>query len=167
MAKRSTSNSALRSRAAGERETLWPPGFAAWIKVGVFYQKSSRYLAALLRPLDLTVAQFDALANLYVGDGITQQELAEHLLVTKGNVTGLVNRLSDRGLVTRKCHPADRRANAVFLTSRGQALAKQALEVQRRVVDDTIGVLSRADRERLRELMDLVVTQVEAKLADG
>lgn len=164
MAKRSTSATDLRSRAAEERETLWPPGFAAWIKVGVFYQKSSRYLASLLRPLDLTVAQFDALANLYVGDGITQQELAEHLLVTKGNVTGLINRLSDRGLVERRNHPSDRRANTVFLTSKGRAVAKQALEVQRHVIDDTMGALSQADREQLRGLISRVVAQVDVRL---
>ncbi len=132
--------------------------------MGVFYQKSSRYLGSLLRPLELTVAQFDALANLYVGDGITQQQLAEHLLVTKGNVTGLLNRLSERGLVERRIHPRDRRANTVFLTAKGRALAKLALEVQRRVIEDTLGVLSEADREQLRDLISQVVVQVDDRL---
>ncbi len=152
--------------AAEEAETLWPPGFAAWIKAGVFYQKSSRYLASLLRPLGLTVAQFDGLANLYVGDGITQQELAERLLVTKGNVTGLVNRLSERSLVERRLHPQDRRANTVHLTAQGRALAKDALEVQRLVVDETMGVLSLRDKEKLRALLTQAVERVD-ELLDG
>ena len=65
-------------------QPLWPPGFGAWIKIGVVYQRTSARLASLLRPLKLTVAQFDALANLYVQDSISQQMLAQRLLVTKG-----------------------------------------------------------------------------------
>jgi DNA-binding MarR family transcriptional regulator len=161
MPKRSTSPTESARAAAADAETLWPPGFAAWIKAGLFYQKGSRYLAGLLKPLDLTVAQFDALANLYLGDGITQQELAERLLVTKGNVTGLINRLSERSLVERRLHPQDRRANTVYLTAQGRTLAKAALEVQRLVIDETMSVLSLSDKEKLRALLTRMVAQVD------
>ncbi len=132
---------------------LWPAGFGAWIKIGVVYQRTSARLGALLRPLPLTVAQFDALANLYVEDGISQQRLAERLLVTKGNVSGLVDRLARRGLVQRRPHPQDGRSNLIYLTRSGKRLARKALELQRELVDNMMAPLSQAERATLRSLL--------------
>lgn len=140
---------------------LWPPAFGAWIKVAVCYQKGSRHLGSRLRPLGLTVAQFDALANLYVEDGISQQVLAVRLLVTKGNVTGLVNRLADQGMVERRSDPADRRTNRIVLTPRGRALAKEALEVQGVVIKDMMGALSQAELRELRTLLARVDAELD------
>lgn len=141
---------------------LFSPGFGAWIKVGVVYQKTSRKLARLLRPLALTVAQFDALANLYVGDGISQGELASRLLVTKGNMTGLLGRLEERGLVTREPDPDDGRVHRLRLTPSGRRLAKRALVVQKELVDATMGGLSPSERETLRRLLARVASEVDA-----
>jgi DNA-binding MarR family transcriptional regulator len=110
-------------------------------------------MATRLRPLGLTVAQFDALANLYLEDAASQQELAERLLVTKGNVTGLVNRLGERGLVARRAHPVDRRTNCISLTAAGRRLARRGLEVQRALIEHMMGALSRSDQESLRSLL--------------
>jgi DNA-binding MarR family transcriptional regulator len=119
----------------------------------------------MLRPLELTVAQFDALANLYPSDGMSQQALAEKLLVTKGNVTGLVNRLAQRRLVVRKVQPADRRANRIFLTKSGRALAKRALLVQRKLIEDMMGALDAREQDALRKHLDRVVMRLDAARA--
>ena len=67
-------------------------------------------ISADLREDDLTLAQFDALVGLCKKGAISQQELADHLLVTKGNVVGLIVRLSVREFVERRRFPTDRRA---------------------------------------------------------
>jgi DNA-binding MarR family transcriptional regulator len=144
----------LRSRPdVPEGTALWPAGFAGWIRVGVVYARTSHHMAELLKPLDLTVAQFDALAHLFVEDGITQQELAERLLVTKGNVTGLVNRLALRGLAERREDPEDRRANRIVLTRSGRSLAKRALTTQAALVRDMMGRLSAREQTALAQLL--------------
>jgi len=141
-------------------QPLWPAGFGAWIKVGLVYQRTYRILAERLKPLGLTVAQFDALANLYVGDGISQQQLAARLLVTKGNVTGLLNRLVEHGWVERRADPDDRRAHRVLLTKRGRKIAKKALVTQRDLVDEMMGVLTQRQREQLRNTLDRLAERV-------
>lgn len=141
--------------------TLWPQGFAAWIKVGACYQKGSRKLANLLRPIDLTVAQFDALANLYVADGISQMALAERLLVTKGNVSGLVERLMEHGLVTRRADPSDGRAYRLHLTRLGKRRARRGLEIQRELISTVIAVLDADEQETLRELLTRITGRME------
>ncbi|MCA9617369.1 MAG: MarR family transcriptional regulator [Myxococcales bacterium] len=140
---------------------LWPAGFGAWIRIGRVYQSTYRLLGERLKTLGISVAQFDALANLYVGDGIRQQELASRLLVTKGNVTGLVNRLVDRGWVERQPDPDDGRAHRVVLTRRGRSLAKKALRVQRGVVDEMMGALSQAQRETLRSTLTELTNRLD------
>jgi MarR family transcriptional regulator, organic hydroperoxide resistance regulator len=145
---------------AAAEDELWPRGFGAWIKVGVVYQRTHQKLAALLRPLDLTVAQFDAIANLYVKDGVSQQELATQLLVTKGNVTGLVTRLEDHGLVERRADSEDRRTNRLHLTREGRRVAQRALVIQRDLVESMMQGLDAAEREQLRALLDRLAEQL-------
>jgi DNA-binding MarR family transcriptional regulator len=142
-------------------EPLYAPGFGAWIKIGVVYQKTHRHLANMLKSLGLTVAQFDALANLYMSDAISQQLLAERLLVTKGNVTGVVNRLAERGWAVRKDDPDDRRTNRIELTAEGRKLAKRALVIQRNLVDEMTAGLTKSEREELRTLLTRLASKIE------
>ncbi len=152
----------LRARPDVQEGTeLWPSGFGSWIRVGLIYAETSSRLATLMRPLDLTVAQFDALAHLYVEDGISQQQLAERLLVTKGNVTGLINRLASRELVQRHGDPTDRRTKRIKLTRTGRALAKKALRKQAQLVDAMMGRLTARELKTLSGLLGRLASHFE------
>ena len=68
-----------------------------------------------------TLPRFDVLAALdRAPDGLTMSELSEHLLVSNGNVTAIVSRLVDDGLITRTQDRADRRVLRVRLTAKGR-----------------------------------------------
>src|SRR5262249_54840895 len=86
------------------------------------FHKCERTLVAQLRCHDLSLAQFDILAHLGAAEGITQQELADKLLVTKGNVTQLLDRMTTCGLLTRR---QDGRANRLYLTEKGRSLSPE------------------------------------------
>ena len=79
-----------------------------------------RRITGLLAKHDITLPQFDVLATLRFSEGVTQQTLAERLLVTKGNVCGLLDRLESVGWVERRLDPADARANRLHLTAKGR-----------------------------------------------
>jgi DNA-binding MarR family transcriptional regulator len=105
-------------------------------------------------PDGLTVPQFDALAQLERRpDGMTAGELTRELLVTAGNVTGIVARLAARGLLERRSVPEDRRTVALRLTPRGKALMRRAIPRHRRDVRALLAGVPRADLERLRDLL--------------
>src|SRR6185503_8160632 len=72
----------------------------------------------------LTDVQFNILMILkeHRSEGLSQQQLSEHLIVTKSNVVGLIDRLERSGYVTREAHPSDRRFNQIVLTSKGEQL---------------------------------------------
>jgi DNA-binding MarR family transcriptional regulator len=68
-----------------------------------------------------TLPRFDVLAALdREPDGLTMSELSEHLLVSNGNVTAIVSRLVEDGLITRTQDRADRRVLRVRLTAKGR-----------------------------------------------
>src|SRR5436305_10663045 len=73
-----------------------------WVQLArTFYRIHRRIMSALARH-DVTMPQFDILATLRFSEGVTQQELAERLLVTKGNVCGVLDRLEGLGWVSRR-----------------------------------------------------------------
>ena len=105
-------------------------------------------------PHQLTLPQFDVLAQLHRRpEGMTPGELTRELLVTAGNVTGIVARLEALGLVERHPVPQDRRAVRLRLTSRGRRLMARAIPRHRREVGALLG---RVDAPRLESLRDLL-----------
>ena len=108
-----------------------------------------------LKKHKLTLAQFDLLAMLHGLDGLNlnQQELAKELAVTKGNMVGLVNRLSRRGFVKRVPSRTGRRANVIRLTAAGRKLVTAALPDHLRLVTSMMSPLASDQQGQLRELL--------------
>jgi DNA-binding MarR family transcriptional regulator len=86
------------------------------------YQAFEAHSAAHIRTLGLTPPQFDIVATLGNTPGMTATELGEKTLITKGTLTGVVDRLVDRGWVERAAHASDRRCQIIRLTQAGEAL---------------------------------------------
>lgn len=85
------------------------------------YHAFEQISAAHVRTLDLTPAQFDIVATLGNTPGMTFKELGEKTLITKGTLTGVVDRLEAKGLARRVVKPEDRRSTIVQLTEKGDA----------------------------------------------
>ena len=111
-------------------------------------------MAARLRKIDLSLPQCDVLTTLTEEEGISQQDLAKKLYVTKGNISGLVDRLNDAGLVERRSIDGDRRSHALYLTEAGRSLALAGIAAQRDFVARSFG---RMDKDRLRDFETLLV----------
>jgi DNA-binding MarR family transcriptional regulator len=101
----------------------------------------------------MTMARFDLLASLHRHDGQTLAGLSRALLVTAGNVTGLVDRAERDGVVERRPDPDDRRASRVWLTDRGRTLIKSVLPIHDGTVHELIAGLPREDRRELRKVL--------------
>jgi DNA-binding MarR family transcriptional regulator len=108
-------------------------------------------------PPELTLPQFDVLAQLSrQPEGMTPGELTRELLVTAGNVTGIVDRLEQLGLVQRRRVPEDRRAVRVRLTARGRRLMERVLPRHRRQVQSLLAALAPVELSRLRDLLGVL-----------
>ncbi len=83
------------------------------------YQAFASYDAAGYRDVDLTVPQADVIFTLGNTDGLTFKEIGEQTLITKGTLTGVIDRLEEKGLVKRVTQTDDRRCTRVVLTAKG------------------------------------------------
>ncbi len=94
------------------------------------YQAFETYSAAQIRQFGLTPPQFDIVATLGNTPGLTPKELGEKTLITKGTLTGIVDRLEARGLVRRVPSPTDGRSQIVQLTRKGVTLFERIFPAQ-------------------------------------
>lgn len=86
------------------------------------YQAMEAYAAADIRAYELTPPQFDVIATLGNTPGMTPKELGERTLITKGTLTGVIDRLAAKALVARSPSPRDGRSQIVRLTPAGEKL---------------------------------------------
>lgn len=84
------------------------------------YQAFCAYDEPHIRELGLTPPQFDVICTLGNTPGMFMHQLAEKTLVTKGTLTGIVDRLEQKGLVRREVPPENRRCFLIVLTPEGQ-----------------------------------------------
>lgn len=109
----------------------------------------------------LTLPQFDVLAELSRArsEGFNFVELSRLLLVTSGNLTGIVDRLEAEGLARRKTDSRDRRLVRIVLTKKGRRLAEQIVPLHAR---DIQAMLAFLPADRLAMLTDML-----GQLRDG
>ncbi len=118
----------------------------AWLRLVRVFQKVDRASVDLLRQWDLSVAQFDVLIQVGLAEGMTQQTLADRLLVTKGNVCQLLDRMEERGLLVRR---QEGRANHLYLTEKGRSLRAESLPAQERLIEGIFATLPHAQQSTL------------------
>jgi DNA-binding MarR family transcriptional regulator len=124
-----------------------------WFRFIRLHRRVSSSISGELKTLGLSIPQFDLLSTLTEQEGLSQQELAERLYVTKGNVSGLLDRMVEAGLVERRALPGDRRSNALHLTAKGRDLAEKGIAVQRAYVARTLGSLPADDLAHLERIV--------------
>jgi DNA-binding MarR family transcriptional regulator len=84
-------------------------------------------LSAALAGENLNAAEINALANLAAGGTLNVRQLGERTGTRASTLTGVLDRLADRGYLTRELDPSDRRSFRLPLTEAGQAVAARVL----------------------------------------
>lgn len=115
-----------------------------------FWREDSRHI----KSMKLTPSQFDVIATLGDTDGMTCAELSDATLVTKGTLTGVLDRLVAKGLIKREAVPGDRRCVRIKLTEKGDALFRKVFAAHIAHIRPFFErALSRKDVERMRTLL--------------
>lgn len=111
----------------------------------------------------ITLPKFDLLSQLdRAAEGLTMGELSRRLMVTNGNVTGLIDRLVTEGLVARQPAPHDRRAQLVRLTPAGKQAFDAMIPKHQAFIAERFDGLSRAELAELHRLLGKLKTSFEA-----
>jgi DNA-binding MarR family transcriptional regulator len=125
-------------------------GLLAWLRLARVFQKVDRVATESLRWRQLSPAQVDVLAKVGSSEGISQQELADALLVTKGNVCQLLHKMEGSGLLERR---PDGRVNRLFLTAPGRRLYEEVVPRYDAMLAEQFNTLSETDQRALLRLL--------------
>lgn len=117
----------------------------------------------LEKDFDSTLPRFDVLAALeHHQHGLTMGQLSESLMVSNGNVTAVVTRLIDDGLVSRTVDAVDRRSATARLTRKGRDAFARMAAVHERWINTMFTDLTEAQLAELMELLGLLRRSVES-----
>ncbi|WP_298822638.1 MarR family transcriptional regulator [uncultured Roseibium sp.] len=109
-----------------------------------------------------TLPRFDVMSALARSpDGLKMSEISQMLRVSNGNITGIVDKLSEEGLALRVAVPGDRRANLVRLTPKGQNVFAEHAEVHEAWIDEILSGLDSEDVDGMIGRLDRLSEALE------
>ncbi len=114
------------------------------------YQAFSSFDDEHIRKLGLTVPQYDVIATLGNTPGMMMGQLAEKTLVTKGTLTGIIDRLEQKGLVRREVPPENRRCFIIVLTDEGKRLFEEIFPTHINRLKERFDHLSNSEMEQIQ-----------------
>ena len=117
---------------------------------------------------DITLPRFDLLAQLERSpNGMTLGELSQRMMVSNGNITGLVDRLVAQDLISRKAAPNDRRVQIVKLTAEGRRFFRTMARANAHWIGELFGDLTESDIEALMRLLAKTKTGARKVVGNG
>lgn len=130
----------------------------AMLELARAYQAFASYSDTHIRQLGLTPCQFDVIATLGGTNGMSMGEVAEKTLVTKGTLTGVIDRLESKGLVRREVPEDNRRSFMILLTPEGEEVFKQVFPAHINYLKERFQRLEPTELELLRVLLSRLRT---------
>lgn len=126
-----------------------------WLRLLSCESIIEQYIRTRLREeFSITLPQFDVLAELqHVGTPLTMTALSKQLMVSNGNVTGVIDRLVRDGLVKRAPSRSDRRVQMISLTDAGRQTFKEMALKHEQWISDLFDFLPMKDMYALIETL--------------
>lgn len=123
------------------------------------YQAFANYSDSHIRELGLTSPQFDVIATLGNTEGMSMKDIADATLVTKGTLTGIVDRLAKKGFVRREVPPENRRSFTIVLTPEGETLFQETFPSHIAYLRPRFEQLTPAELKQLQKLLKKLRSQ--------
>jgi DNA-binding MarR family transcriptional regulator len=141
---------ALDTPATSSTPRLRSQAAMAWLRLVRVSAKVERRIVEQLRPYGLSYGQFDVLVHVGTSPGLSQQELADALLVTKGNVCQLLDKMQAANLLVRR---QEGRTNHLFLTEKGQDLYAAIVPEHEALIAEQLTALTPEEQTQLLRLL--------------
>ncbi|NOX40835.1 MAG: winged helix-turn-helix transcriptional regulator [Alphaproteobacteria bacterium] len=110
-----------------------------------------------IRPLGIAIGQFPILLELWQGDGVSQKELLNELDVEQATLANTLNRMERDGLIKRTKHPADARAQQIWLTEQAKQLRNEAYQSAQDQNEYALGALNDTEQAQLMDFMRRII----------
>jgi len=121
------------------------------------------YTKELNKKYNVSAPQLNCLIALSENGPLPPSQIAKHIMVKSSTVTGVIDRLEQKGLARRVRNSRDRRVITIELTEAGENLARNAPPpIQQKIVDG-LGELSTEQREQIRRNLNLLIDMLDAE----
>ncbi len=114
-----------------------------------------------IRDLGLTPARFMVLLELWAEEGLTQRELVARLDVEQATMANTLARMERDGLIVRRPHASDGRAQSIHPTARTRSLRTPAVAAAQAQNETALAGLDAAERDQLLALMRRVIATMK------
>lgn len=132
-----------------------------WLDLSM--RRTMREFLGYARQSGLSMSQFGALFHLYRAGSCGVIEVGDHLGVTGGAASQMVDRLVNQGLVERGVDPQDRRAKRIELTAKGERLLIEGMRTRQQWVEAIADSLDQAEKETVVRALDLLIAKLEGQ----
>ena len=117
-------------------------------------QKAQKNLKKRMKTFGLTTVQGLVLGAVFEENGMTASEIGNRLILDNATISGVLDRLMDRGWITKKSDETDRRVQRIFLTEQARPeLVEELFQVRSAANDETLDSLSLEERVLLKRLL--------------
>ena len=140
------------------QEVLAPHGLGYRIKL--LSQMLTRKFQERLEPYGLTPFHWVVLCCLWQEDGLATSSIGDKLQQVGGTLTGVLDRMEERGLIRRERDTRDRRIWRIWLTETGSQLREVLPPIAVEIREQTLQGISSGDRERISQLVDLAISNL-------
>ncbi|KZR56921.1 MarR family winged helix-turn-helix transcriptional regulator [Pseudobacillus badius] len=125
-------------------------GLLLWFRISRIYNQSIRQSNQHLKKWELSAAQFDVLVQVGSHERLSQQELADKLFVTKGNITQLLSKMEQMGLIKRE---QEWKTKYLSLTEEGRELFQEVVPQQEQFQAAQFSGLDEEEKKQLLQLL--------------
>lgn len=135
---------------------------AAGFLVGHLARLASARLSQRLAPFDLTPAQWQVLVSLAGQDGQTQKDLTEQIGVEQATMANTLSRMEKSGLIVRRPHPDDRRAQTVHITGNAALLTRPSRDAVEAAGLELLAGLPEAERALFLSMVTRMIVHLQS-----
>lgn len=137
-----------------------------WLRILTIHKLVNNEVRRRLREkFGMSLSRFDLLAQLDGRpEGMRMGELSKRLMVTTGNITGLVDELVAEGLVERLPDPTNRRASLAAMTARGRKLFDAAARANETWIEEMFAGLTTAEKAAMFDMFGRQKADIAARL---
>jgi DNA-binding MarR family transcriptional regulator len=125
------------------------------------YRAFARAISIELQPFEISSGQWSVLRVLWETEGLSQVELAENMRVEKASLTGMLDVMERRGLISRTRNTEDRRKVNIHLTPRARALKDKLLPYRAKINRKATRGMTPEEVETLLRLLTQVIRNLE------
>ena len=121
-----------------------------WYRIFRIYKNNTTETNKILKKWDISNAQFEVISRIAAAGTLSQQELADQLLVTKANITQLIKKLEQMDLIKKE---KEWKTNYISLTEKGETIYREANSVLEDFQEDFFKNLSIEEKKKLLHLL--------------